>query len=73
MKADRHLHVLPLIGEAGCGKRRRAEHAFCAYFTHGFESFHAPCNFTRFIGGLLRTNEAAQLNGAPVGFDPDLE
>jgi len=33
----------------------------------------APCDFTRFIHGLLRINETAQLNDAFVGFDTDLE
>jgi hypothetical protein len=40
---------------------------------HGFDPFDAACDFPRFIDGLFRTNEAAQLNGALVGFDTDLE
>jgi len=33
----------------------------------------APCDFPRLIDGLLRINEAAQLNDALVSFDTDLE
>ena len=40
---------------------------------YGFDPLDAPCDFTRFIDGLLRINEAAQLNGALVSFDTDLE
>ena len=40
---------------------------------YGFDPFDAPYDFTRFIRGLSRINEAAQLNGALVGFDTDLE
>jgi hypothetical protein len=40
---------------------------------YGFDPFDAMCDFTRFIDDLLRTNEAAQLNGALVGVDTDLE
>jgi hypothetical protein len=40
---------------------------------HGFDSFDGPYDFTRFIHGLLRINEAAQLNGALVSFNTDLE
>ena len=39
---------------------------------YGFDSWDALCELTRFIGGLLRINEAAQLNGALVSFDTDL-
>ena len=40
---------------------------------YGCDSFNARCDLTRFIDGLLRINEAAQLNGALVSFDADLE
>jgi hypothetical protein len=40
---------------------------------HGFDPFDATCDFPSFIDGLFRTNEAAQLNGALVSFDADLE
>ena len=40
---------------------------------YGCDPFDAPCDLTRFIDGLLRINEAAQLNGALVSFDTDLE
>ena len=40
---------------------------------YGFDSFDGPYDFTRFIHGLSRINEAAQLNNALVGFDTDLE
>ena len=40
---------------------------------YGGDPFDAPCDFNRFINGLLGVNEAAQLNGALVGFHPDLE
>jgi hypothetical protein len=40
---------------------------------YGFDPFDAPCELTRFIHGLLRINEAAQLNDALVSFDTDLE
>jgi hypothetical protein len=40
---------------------------------YGCDPFDATCDFTRFIDGLLRANEAAQLNGALKGFDTDLE
>jgi hypothetical protein len=38
-----------------------------------FDPFDATHDFTRFIDGLLGINEAAQLNGALVSFDSDLE
>ena len=49
-----------------------------AYFTirlffTDLTPFDAPCDFNRFIDGLLRINEAAQLHDALVGFNPDLE
>ena len=40
---------------------------------YGFDPWDAPCELTRFIHGLLRINEAAHLNGALKGFNPDLE
>ena len=40
---------------------------------YGFYSFDAPCDFTRLIDGLLRINEAAQLDGALVRFYTDLK
>jgi len=40
---------------------------------YGFDPLDAPCDLTRFIDGLLRINEAAQLNDALVSFDTDLE
>ena len=40
---------------------------------YGADPFDAPCDFHRFIDGLLRIDEAAQLNGALEGFNPDLE
>ena len=35
--------------------------------------FSAPYDFTRFSDGLLRINEAAQLDRALVSFDTDLK
>jgi hypothetical protein len=40
---------------------------------HRFDPFDAPCDFNRFINGLLGINEAAQLNSALEGFHTDLE
>jgi hypothetical protein len=40
---------------------------------YGFYPFDAPYDFQCFIDGLLRINEAAQLNGALVRFDTDLK
>ena len=53
----------------------RQDHQRCSYPplpTQGTEVDHsldAPCDFTRFVDGLLRINEAAQLHGALVSFD----
>jgi hypothetical protein len=38
-----------------------------------FDPVDAPCDLACFIDGLLRINEAAQLNDALVSFDTDLE
>jgi hypothetical protein len=40
---------------------------------YGFDPFDAPYDFIRFIDGLLRINEAAQLNDPLVSFNTDLE
>jgi hypothetical protein len=40
---------------------------------YGFDPFDAPYDLTRFIHGLLRIDEAAQLNDAFVRFNTDLE
>jgi hypothetical protein len=40
---------------------------------YGCDPFDAPCDLTCFIDGILRINEAAQLNNALEGFDTDLE
>ena len=40
---------------------------------YGFYPFDAPCDFTRFIDGLLRINETAQLDRALERLDTDLE
>ena len=40
---------------------------------YGCDPFDAPYDLNRFIDGLLRINEAAQLNGALVSFDTDLK
>jgi hypothetical protein len=40
---------------------------------YGCDPFDAMCDFTRFIDGLLRSNEAAQLNGALKGLDTDMK
>ena len=40
---------------------------------YGCDPVDAPCDFTSFIVGLLRINEAAQLNRALESFDTDLE
>jgi hypothetical protein len=40
---------------------------------YGFYPFDAPCDFSRFIDGLLRINEAAQLDRALVRLDADLK
>src|SRR5208283_2493550 len=37
------------------------------------DSLDAPGDFTRFLGGILRINEAAQLDGAFVSLDTDLK
>ena len=39
---------------------------------YGCDPFDAPSDLTRFIDGLLRINEAAQLNDALVSFNTDL-
>jgi len=40
---------------------------------YGVDPLDAPGDLTRFIGGLLRIHEAAQLNDPLVGFHTDLE
>ena len=40
---------------------------------YGFDPVDATCDLARFIDGLLRINEAAQLNDALVSFNTDLE
>ena len=40
---------------------------------YGFDPSDAPCDLTRFIDGILGINEAAQLDGALVCFNTDLE
>ena len=40
---------------------------------YGSDSLDAPRDFTRFIDGLFRINEAAQLDNALVSLDTDLE
>jgi len=40
---------------------------------YGCDPLDATCDFTRFIDSLLRSNEAAQLNGALKGFDTDMK
>jgi hypothetical protein len=40
---------------------------------YGPDPFDSPCNFTRFIDGILRIDEAAQLDRALEGLDTDLE
>ena len=40
---------------------------------YGSDPLDAPCDLTRFIDGLLRINEAAQLNDPLVSFNTDLE
>jgi hypothetical protein len=40
---------------------------------YGPDSFDAPSDFTRFLDGMLRINEAAQLDRALEGLDADLE
>ena len=40
---------------------------------YGFDPVDATCDLTRFIDGLLRINEAAQLNDALESFNTDLE
>jgi hypothetical protein len=40
---------------------------------YGPDPFDAPCDFTRFIDGVLGINEAAQFDPALVGLDTDLE
>jgi len=40
---------------------------------HGSDPFDDSCNLNRFIDGPLRTNEAAHLNDALVGFHTDPE
>jgi hypothetical protein len=40
---------------------------------YGPDPFDAPCDFTRFIDGVLGINEAAQLDRALVGLYTDLE
>jgi hypothetical protein len=40
---------------------------------YGFNPVDVPCDLPGFIDGLLRINEAAQLDDALVSFDTDLE
>jgi len=40
---------------------------------YGFDPFDAACDLTRFIDGLLRINEAAELNAALVSPDTDFK
>ena len=40
---------------------------------YGLNPVDAPCDLPRLIDGLLRINEAAQLNRTLVSFDTDLE
>jgi hypothetical protein len=40
---------------------------------YGFDPLDGPYDLTRFIDGLLRINEAAQLNDTLVSFNTDLE
>ena len=40
---------------------------------YGFDPLDTPCDLTRFIHGLSRINEAAQLNGALEGFNANLK
>ena len=40
---------------------------------YGFHSFDASRDFNRFIDGVLRINESAQLDRALISFDTDLE
>jgi hypothetical protein len=80
MQADRQIQGSPVVLEAGGRKRRPAEQGFYNVrlfhnqtILYGGDPFDAPCDLTRFIDGLLRINEAAQLNDALVRFDTDLE
>jgi hypothetical protein len=40
---------------------------------YGGDPVDATCDLTRFIGGLLRINKAAQLNDALKSFNTDLK
>jgi hypothetical protein len=40
---------------------------------YGFDPFDVPCDLDRFVDGVLRINEAAQLDDALASFDTDLE
>jgi len=40
---------------------------------YGFDAADASCDLNRFVNGVLRTHKAAELNGALVRFDADLE
>jgi hypothetical protein len=40
---------------------------------YGFNPVDVPCDLTGFIDGLLRINDAAQLDDALVSFNTDLE
>jgi hypothetical protein len=55
------------------GKNTRRLFFYVQVILYGFDPFDATGDFTRFIDGLLRINEAAQLNGALVSFHTYLE
>ena len=59
------------IGPSGLKDNARLFHD--QIILYGCDPFNASCDFPCFINGLLRISEAAQLNGALVGFDTDLE
>ncbi len=55
------------------GKNTRRLFLHVQIVLYGFDPFDATGDFPRFIDGLLRINEAAELNGALVSFHTDLE
>lgn len=74
-------HPNGALRNRGWGHRRRMIHMgknnsrlfHDQIILYGFDPLDAPCDFIRFIDGLLRINEAAQLHRALEGFNTDLE
>ena len=65
--------ILALAARLFSGKNSRRLFLHVQIILYGFDPFDASGDFPRFIDSLLGINEAAQLNGAFVRFDTDLE